>query len=196
MVLGKSAAMQLLVPGAVGPVVVAPALLVLHDLALVVQVLLAQRVEQRAHAVGLEPERELELVRRHRLEVVGAVEPGRAVERPAGAPGRAPCARPCRRAPSPGTSRARTGARSRSCPGPRAWSRRCTRGSRPPRARGDPPRRSGAGRWARRSSVNSTTGTGMRDGPRVTLGLGPDCMAARDLTAARPMLDDPLTRVR
>ena len=37
-------------------------------------------VEQIAHAIGLEPERELELVRRHRLEVVRAIEVGRAVD--------------------------------------------------------------------------------------------------------------------
>jgi hypothetical protein len=37
-----------------------------------------------SHAVGLQPERQRELVRRHRLVVVGAVEPGGAVERAAG----------------------------------------------------------------------------------------------------------------
>ena len=83
--LGEQVAEDLLVPRPVRPVVVAPALLVLHDLALVVEVLLAQRVEQRPHPVRLEPERELQLVRGQRLEVVRAVEPGRAVERPAGA---------------------------------------------------------------------------------------------------------------
>jgi hypothetical protein len=45
---------------------------------------LAQRVEQGAHPVRLEPQRELELVRRHGLEVVRPVEPCRAVHRPAG----------------------------------------------------------------------------------------------------------------
>jgi hypothetical protein len=45
---------ELLVPRPVGPVVVAPALLVLDDLALVVEVLLAERVEQRPHPVRLE----------------------------------------------------------------------------------------------------------------------------------------------
>ena len=37
-------------------------------------------VEQIAHAIGLEPQRQLQLVRRHRLEVVRAIEVGRAVE--------------------------------------------------------------------------------------------------------------------
>ena len=80
----KEVGLQLLVPGPVRPVVVRPALLVLHDLALVVEVLLRERVEERAHAIGLEPERELELVARQGLEVVRAVEPRRAVHRPAG----------------------------------------------------------------------------------------------------------------
>ena len=76
--------LELLVPRPVRPVVVRPALLVLHDLALVVEVLLAERLGEGAHPVGLEPQRELELVRRHRLEVVRPVEPGRAVHRAAG----------------------------------------------------------------------------------------------------------------
>jgi hypothetical protein len=69
----------------VWPVVVRPALLVLHDLALVVEVLLVERVEQGPHPVGLEPQGELGLVRRQRLVVVRPIEPGAAVHRPAGA---------------------------------------------------------------------------------------------------------------
>ena len=76
--------LELLLERAVRAVVVRPALLVLDDLALVVEVLLAQRVEQRRHPVGLEPEGEVELVGRQRLEVVRPVEPRRAVHRPAG----------------------------------------------------------------------------------------------------------------
>ena len=76
--------LELLLPRAVRAVVVRPALLVLHDLTLVVEVLLAERIEQRRHPVRLEPQREVELVRRHRLEVVRPVQPGRAVHRPAG----------------------------------------------------------------------------------------------------------------
>ncbi len=52
-----------------------------HDADLVVESLLRERVEQEAHAIALEPQRELELVRRHRLEVVRAIEIGRAVHR-------------------------------------------------------------------------------------------------------------------
>ena len=80
----EEVALELLLERAVRPVVVRPALLVLDDLALVVEVLLAERVEQGRHPVGLEPEGQLELVRRQRLEVVRPVEPGRAVHRPAG----------------------------------------------------------------------------------------------------------------
>ena len=76
--------LELLLERAVRPVVVRPALLVLDDLALVVEVLLAERVEQGRHPVGLEPQGEVELVRRQGLEVVGPVEPGRAVHRAAG----------------------------------------------------------------------------------------------------------------
>ena len=57
----------------------------MHDVALRVELLLRHRGQQLAHAIRLEPERELELVRRHRLEVVRALEPRRAVERAAGA---------------------------------------------------------------------------------------------------------------
>ena len=45
-----------------------------------VELLLIEHVEQVAHAIGLEPQPELELVRRQRLEVVRAIEVGRAVE--------------------------------------------------------------------------------------------------------------------
>ena len=75
---------ELLVPRPVRPVVVAPALLVLDDLALVVEVVLAERVEEAAEAVRLEPDRQLQLVRRQGLVVVRPVEPGRPVEGPAG----------------------------------------------------------------------------------------------------------------
>jgi hypothetical protein len=75
---------ELLLPGAVGLVVVADPLLVLDNRALVVEVLLAERVEQRGQPVRLQPDGELQLMRRHGLEEVGAVQPGRAVHRPAG----------------------------------------------------------------------------------------------------------------
>ena len=55
-------------------------------------------------------------LRRNRLEVVRAVEPGGAVQRAAGALDRARSARWRRRAPSPGRACARTGARSRCGP--------------------------------------------------------------------------------
>ena len=64
-------------------VLVVLAALVLHHLALVVELLLRDRAEQPAHAVRLEPQRGLELVGRQRLEVVGAVAVRGAVQRAA-----------------------------------------------------------------------------------------------------------------
>ena len=60
--------------------VVALALLVLDDADLVGQILLGDRAEQMAHPVALEVERPLERGARHGLEIIGAVEPGGAVE--------------------------------------------------------------------------------------------------------------------
>ena len=71
--------------GAVGHVVVTLPALVLDHVPLVLQGLLVERRQQRAHAVRLQPERQLQLVRGHGLEVVGALEARRPVERPASA---------------------------------------------------------------------------------------------------------------
>ncbi len=76
---GEDGRHEPLVERAVGPVVVALALLVLDHVALVVEVLLVERLEQRGHPVGLQPEADVELVGRQGLEVVGAVEVGRRV---------------------------------------------------------------------------------------------------------------------
>ena len=70
---------------AVRPVLVALAPLVLHDVALRVDGLRRHRVEQIAHAVRLEEQRQLERVRRHVDPVVGAIVLGRAVVVAAGA---------------------------------------------------------------------------------------------------------------
>ena len=64
---------------AVGLVLALP-LLVLHHAALLVELGLGDGAEQVAHAVGLEPEREVERGGRHVLEVVGAVFVRRAVQ--------------------------------------------------------------------------------------------------------------------
>ena len=82
---GKRERREPLPPRAVRLVVHRPAALVLHDVALRVELLLRHRGKQLAHAIGLEPERGRELVGRHRLEVVRALEPGGAVQRAAGA---------------------------------------------------------------------------------------------------------------
>ena len=62
-----------------GPVLVALAPLVLDDVALRVDGLRRHRVEQVAHAIRFEEQRELERVRRHVDPVVGAVVLRRAV---------------------------------------------------------------------------------------------------------------------
>jgi hypothetical protein len=54
--------------------------LVAHDVLLGREVLRGETVGQIAHAVRLEPQRQLELIRRNRLEVVGPIEVGRAVQ--------------------------------------------------------------------------------------------------------------------
>ena len=69
---------------AVGAVFVRLPPLVLHDLALVVELLPGDTRLEEPHAVGLEPQAEIQLVRGQGLEVVGAVEPRRPVERAAG----------------------------------------------------------------------------------------------------------------
>ena len=68
------------VPDLAVGLVLALALLVLHHAALLVELGLADRAEQVAHAVGLEPERQVERGGRDVLEVVGAVLVGRAVQ--------------------------------------------------------------------------------------------------------------------
>ena len=69
----------------VGPVLVVLAPLVQHHLALGDELLFAERRQQVAHAIGLEPQRQLEGVGRHHFPVVGAVGVGRAVDqRPGG----------------------------------------------------------------------------------------------------------------
>ena len=63
-----------------GLVLDALAALVADDVLLVGQRSAVDLLEQIAHAIGLEPQRELELVGGHGLEVVGAIEVGRAVQ--------------------------------------------------------------------------------------------------------------------
>ncbi len=114
---------------AVRSVLVVLTALVLNDVALPGESRLVEAVEQEPHPVALEPEREVEAVLRDRLEVVGAVGARRAVDRrAASALEVADVACPPERACCPGTSRARTGARSRFCQPARPSSRRGTRG--------------------------------------------------------------------
>ena len=99
----EEVALELLLERAVRPVVVRPALLVLDDLALVVEVLLAERVEQRA------PSGRPRATARARAGAPAAsrssssdrARSSRSSSRRR--PGRARCARPWRRGASPGT---------------------------------------------------------------------------------------------
>ena len=67
---------ELNVSAAVRLVVVAGALLVLHHVALVVEVRLIKRRQECAESVGLHPENQFCPLRWNGGEVVGAVEPG------------------------------------------------------------------------------------------------------------------------
>ena len=58
----------------VGPVLHRLAALVADDVLLIRKRLLIERVEQIAHPVGMDPESQLELVRRQRVETIGAIE--------------------------------------------------------------------------------------------------------------------------
>ena len=100
-------------PRAVRLVVHRPAALILHDVALRVELLLRHRRKECAHAVGLQPEGDRQLVRRNRLEVVRTIEPGRAVERPARSLHQFEVLVRPERSPSPETACARTGAQIR-----------------------------------------------------------------------------------
>jgi hypothetical protein len=68
-----------------GLILVALTTLVLDDVALAIDALRRHRVEQIRHAIGLEIERQFQRVRRHVLEVVGAIVVRRAVVVAAGA---------------------------------------------------------------------------------------------------------------
>ena len=61
--------------------IVAAALLVLHDAALLVEFFLGYHAEQMPHAVRFHPQRHFQRRGRDVLKVVGAVEPGRSVHR-------------------------------------------------------------------------------------------------------------------
>ena len=70
---------QLKVSGAVWLVVVTGALLVLHHIALVIQIRLIECGEECAESVRLHPEDQLHPFGWHRSEVVGAIKPGRGI---------------------------------------------------------------------------------------------------------------------
>ena len=59
--------------------VLAHALFILDDAALGIQLRLRHRAQQMPHPVGFQEQCPVECARRHRLEIIGAVEPGRSV---------------------------------------------------------------------------------------------------------------------
>ena len=80
MALRKERVKHRLFDDAVRLVLDALAPLVSHDVLLIGEAGLIDDVEEIAHAIRLEPQRQLELVRRHRFEVVRAIEIGGAVD--------------------------------------------------------------------------------------------------------------------
>ena len=80
MSLGKQRLVHRLVDDAIRPVLAALTPLVPDDILLVRQLRLVHRLEQVSHPIGLEPERKLQLIRRHRFKIIGAIEAGRAVD--------------------------------------------------------------------------------------------------------------------
>src|SRR5688500_3127546 len=77
---GVAEAEEVLQPQAVRDVFVPLAALLLDDVLLHVEALLAERRKEEAHPVRLQPEAQGQVVRGHRLVIVGAVERGGAVE--------------------------------------------------------------------------------------------------------------------
>ena len=72
--LRKQLVVQRFLHDAVGRVFHALAALVAHHVLLVRQRRLVEHVQQVAHAVGMGPQGQFQLVRRHRVEIIGAVE--------------------------------------------------------------------------------------------------------------------------
>ena len=80
MPLRKQRLVDRLFDDAVRAVLVALAAFVADDVLLVRQALLIDDFEEVPHAIGFEPQRRLELIRRNGLEVIGAIETGGAVD--------------------------------------------------------------------------------------------------------------------
>ena len=79
MALGEEVFEDLVAQQAEG-IVVALALLVLDDAALIIELFLRHRIEQMSHAVALEHQDAIERAGRHGLEVIGAIGAGGAVD--------------------------------------------------------------------------------------------------------------------
>ena len=165
--------------------------LVEHHVALVLEFLIGQRGQQVAHAIRFHPQRQLQRVGRARPPSSWCDRRWSSRSRSRRLPA-ADGSSPCRDAPSPRTSGARTGARTRCGPASRSSSRRDTRcsprrsGNRDPRGPGRPARWRGsracaAGAWGkwrpgmgratascgtRRRSASPSRSTGSAASPR------------------------------
>src|SRR5688572_11778072 len=71
-------------PCSIRLIVDGPAALVLHDVALCIQLFLRHRRQQAAHSVCFEPESERQLIRGNCLVIVRPLQPRRSIESPAG----------------------------------------------------------------------------------------------------------------
>src|SRR5688500_10905537 len=80
----KTERRQTFPPRAVWLVINRPAALIFYDIALGVEFFLGHRRQETPHAIRFKPERQLELLRWDSFEVVGSIEPGRTIQRPAG----------------------------------------------------------------------------------------------------------------
>src|SRR5678809_1340232 len=80
---GKHECRNFLPPRSIRLIVHRPASLVFYDISLRIELLLRHRRQKSPHSIRFEPECKFQLIRWYRLEVVGALEPGTAVQRSA-----------------------------------------------------------------------------------------------------------------
>src|SRR6185295_10968735 len=76
--------LELLEHRAVRLIIYGPPALIFYNVPLGIELLLRHGRQQVTHAICFQPECQSQLVGRHRLEIVRALEPGRPVERSAG----------------------------------------------------------------------------------------------------------------
>ena len=80
MTLGEQRVEQRLVHQSIGTVLGALTTFVAHHILLVGELGLIEHFRQKAHAIAFDPQRQLQLIGRHGLEVVGAIKVCRAID--------------------------------------------------------------------------------------------------------------------